>query len=505
MAEHNAQHPEHEEAIVPVKPGLTGARDAASVSSGSGGPRRVPLVAITLVLLLAIAVAVIFVLPEWVAQRQARQPVAQEPDAESQPEPAGPVLTPEEIESFRVQAEGLLAQLLNQQARLDRQAVPDWGGADWERYRELSRSGDDAYLANAFDEAVPAYTEALDIGGSLLARSVEIIQAALSAGADALDAGDSDLAAEQFGLVLGIDPENENARAGLARAERLPEVLELMRSGEELEREGRLEDAAERYRQALAIDPQWARARSASASVMRRIESRRFEALMSQGLGALSQEEFEDAYEFFSAALRIWPDAREARDGRVQAEEGQALDRIALVEARALAFERRELWASAIQQYQDALAADATLAFAQEGLERARLRADLDAKLAHLIGNPNLLFRDQVLADARNLLAEAREIQAGGPRLEEQITDLDRLVALASTPIAVQLHSDELTAVTVYRVGALGTFAVKEVELRPGTYTAVGSRDGYRDVRETFTVLPGRDLDPIRVQCVEPI
>ena len=32
------------------------------------------------------------------------------------------------------------------------------------------------------------------------------------------------------------------------------------------------------------------------------------------------------------------------------------------------------------------------------------------------------------------------------------------------------------------------------VELRPGTYTAIGSRDGYRDVRQTFTVRPGREL-----------
>jgi len=33
----------------------------------------------------------------------------------------------------------------------------------------------------------------------------------------------------------------------------------------------------------------------------------------------------------------------------------------------------------------------------------------------------------------------------------------------------------------------------------------VGSRDSYRDVRQTFTVLPGRELEPIRVVCVETI
>jgi hypothetical protein len=122
-----------------------------------------------------------------------------------------------------------------------------------------------------------------------------------------------------------------------------------------------------------------------------------------------------------------------------------------------------------------------------------------------LIDNPNLLFRDPVLEEARKLLEEAGAVPEPGPRLADQKERLDRLLALASTPLKVQLRSDELTEVTVYRVGPLGTFEVKEVELRPGTYTAIGSRSGYRDVRTTFTVLPGRELPPVSVVCSEPI
>ena len=103
------------------------------------------------------------------------------------------------------------------------------------------------------------------------------------------------------------------------------------------------------------------------------------------------------------------------------------------------------------------------------------------------------------------LIDEARAVPERGPALEEQIAQLERLVALASMPIVVQLTSDQQTAVTLYRVGALGAFASQEVELRPGTYTVIGSRDGYRDVRQTFTVVPGRTLPPISVVCVEPI
>ena len=149
--------------------------------------------------------------------------------------------------------------------------------------------------------------------------------------------------------------------------------------------------------------------------------------------------------------------------------------------------------------------ADPNLVFAQEGLKRSEARAGLDAKLRNLIDKPTLLFNDTVLADARLLIADARAVPDAGPKLAEQITKLDRLVQLASTPIMVELKSDQLTAVTLYRVGDLGAFVSKEVQLRPGTYTAIGSRNGYRDVRQTFTVVPGRTLPPVSVICVEPI
>src|SRR5690606_19794755 len=180
-----------------------------------------------------------------------------------------------------------------------------------------------------------------------------------------------------------------------------------------------------------------------------------------------------------------------AKDGLVQAKQGLELDQIALAQARASAFERRELWDRAIEQYESALAADKSLVFAKEGLERARSRGALDAKLANLIANPALLFRDDVLDGARRLLEQAQAIPEPGTRLNQQMVQLDKLITQATTPVVVELRSDAQTEVTLYRVGRLGVFSSKQVELRPGQYTVIGSRDGYRDVRETFTVLPG--------------
>ena len=109
-------------------------------------------------------------------------------------------------------------------------------------------------------------------------------------------------------------------------------------------------------------------------------------------------------------------------------------------------------------------------------------------------------MRDEVEA----LLAEAAETPSPGARLAGQVEDLRRLLAVASTPVEVVLESDEETVVTLYRVGELGRFRRRALELVPGTYVVVGRRSGYRDVRREL-VVPAPDGAPLVVRCEERI
>jgi hypothetical protein len=69
----------------------------------------------------------------------------------------------------------------------------------------------------------------------------------------------------------------------------------------------------------------------------------------------------------------------------------------------------------------------------------------------------------------------------------------------------VALASDNQTEVTIYRVGKLGIFDRKDMELLPGRYTVVGTRAGFRDVRRELTVLPGREAPVLVIRCEEQI
>ena len=86
-----------------------------------------------------------------------------------------------------------------------------------------------------------------------------------------------------------------------------------------------------------------------------------------------------------------------------------------------------------------------------------------------------------------------------------QARPVERLIAGAEKPVRVALASDNQTEVTIYRVGRLGAFEHKDMELLPGRYTVVGVRPGYRDVRRELTLLPGSAAPTLVIRCEEPI
>ena len=167
--------------------------------------------------------------------------------------------------------------------------------------------------------------------------------------------------------------------------------------------------------------------------------------------------------------------------------------------------ERDEQWESAVETYKEVLEIDNNLLFAQEGLDRAQKMSALHAQLDEYISDPDSLSAAATMSRATGLVVDITRMSTIGPRLAEQRDQLSRLLKRAATPLTVRLISDNATDVAIYKVGKLGSFETRELDLRPGTYVAVGSRPGYRDVRLEFRVSPETDLQPIVVRCEEAI
>ena len=286
------------------------------------------------------------------------------------------MLSAEEQAALKKQAEDLLAGLLTLQDRLTTLNAQKWASEDWQRYQALSEAGDNAFLANDFRRC-----------GRQLFRSDFARRRARRAGRCGRRAiarrrprrrsyaGNAELAIEQYDLVLTIEPAHAAALAQRARAERLPEVLAIVQRADGERERGELTTALASYREALAIDAEWALATAGVNDVSRALRDAEFERLLVRRVQRARRGELHGRRKNdFAAALALRPDSREAQEGLAQAEQGAKLDQIALAEARALAFERRELWDQAIELYRSMLASDETLLFAQTG-SSARKRA----------------------------------------------------------------------------------------------------------------------------------
>ena len=226
---------------------------------------------------------------------------------------------------------------------------------------------------------------------------------------------------------------------------------------------------------------------------------------MSSGLNALEDGRWQAAREHFEAAARLRPGAPEVADGLARTAAAERLAQVSAGIGRGLELETSESWAEAGKIYTQVLSIDPEAAGALEGHERAAHRASIDEQLDYHIRNPRRLSSPSVFEDATELLAEARGLDPRGPRLENQLASLEKILDVAATPVPVVVVSDNFTEVVIYRVDRLGVFSRRELELRPGTYTAVGSREGFRDVRVRFVVGPGGPSQPVTVACTEKL
>ena len=230
-----------------------------------------------------------------------------------------------------------------------------------------------------------------------------------------------------------------------------------------------------------------------------------FAAAMTEGLSALKNEDYAIAREAFERAKSLRPKAPEVASGLSQVEEGLRNRAIEGHRDRGLEHERLESWRAAEAEYDSALALDGSLRFAREGKKRSSARALLQEMLDFQIGHAERLSDARALEEASRLLDEANGVEGEGPKRRDAIAKLEALVASYSRPMELRIVSDTLTDVTLQRIGRLGKFDRRVLEVRPGRYVAVGSRAGFRDVRVEFTVEPGKPLAPIRVLCEEAI
>jgi tetratricopeptide (TPR) repeat protein len=277
-------------------------------------------------------------------------------------------------------------------------------------------------------------------------------------------------------------------------------VKRLLAAADRFAAAGSLSAAQADFQEALRLDPQSREARAGLQRVKSRMAEEEFRRWMAEGLSALNAGDAVTAQARLLKARALRPEAAEVKEALSQAEGRMRSDRIETLRQKASAGEQREDWAGALAAYEDALALEPNLQFALQGKERSSALAALERRMGFFVNQPEVLGSDTQLDQAVRLLQDIQAAPPAGARFAAEAEKLKALVHTAKTPVRITIESDNLTEVSVYRVGKLGRFGARDLSLRPGTYIMVGSRDGYRDERLELVVKPGPE--PIRVTLI---
>ena len=231
---------------------------------------------------------------------------------------------------------------------------------------------------------------------------------------------------------------------------------------------------------------------------------------MSDAYQALFSNRYSNASKAFSNALKIKPGDPTATSALQQSLASNKNASLTSLLRDAITLENQEQWGSAQSNYQTVLQRDINQVSAKLGSIRSRARAQLDSQIETVLSDTLSFSQTQQKDEATRVLADARAIKQKGPKLTQQITQLESALADSDASIKVSLLSDSLTQVSLQKVGSkvlkLGQFSNRNMALKPGRYIAIGVRLGFQDVRKEIELYPAGDsIKLITVQCDQAI
>ena len=458
------------------------------------------------IVLLALLLGVIFILPNNVDTVTAPR-IATPSETETVKEQAPPdsPWSDAQLAKQRREAQEILSKVIDLQEKLEDKNVKQWAKDAFEQAMETTASGDELYRQRQFDQAQQRYKQGLEQFTQLINQIDVVFNQQMQQGLDAINNAQPRQAIKAYQLASDIKPANTDAQQGLARAKVQNQVIDLIAKGKHQLKTGKLQQAKQTLEQALSLDSQSTSAQQQLTKTKAAIVDANFASAMSKGYAAINKQHYPDAIAAFEQAQAIKPSASDTQAALEQAKNKHLQQQVATHLATANQFEQQEQWQQANDHFDKVIALDSSVIKAKIGVIRTQARAELDTKLSTTISQAERLTDTGVQRQTQALLQDAKRIKNKGHRLNQQIATINQLLERLNQPVSVEFKSNNQTLVTLYRVGELGNFTAKQMSLKPGKYTLVGTRQGYRDVRQEFTIEPGKKAPTVVVQCEEKI
>ena len=460
-----------------------------------------------LIILMILAISVIFILPQLPVQKLFDDSSESLIEADNSNEISQSRIA--EKTKYRKDAQLVLEKIVDIRDLLKSKSIEKWNAEKFNIALENISIGDDLYREGEYLRSIKQYREALDQLNNLKEDAAKIIESTIISANNNIEKLDSELTVEQtinsINLAFAIDKNNESIKLLKERSLKLPDLFNKVMQSDQFISEQKYEDAFSVLSEAIMLDPYRKQTKTSMENLNKQIKEKTFIEFMSEGFEAMDQNNFSSARKVFNEALKTYPERPDVYDALNQLESRESSFQIKERIKNAEANENLENWSEAKKEYEALLESDNSLVSLKARLINVRIRAELDEQLENLINNPLTLRSDELHQKAKKLLKTAQGINQRGAKLEKQIENVSKIIVQARNPIPVNFFSDNKTKVTIFKIGSLGLFEKRTIELVPGKYVALGQRVGFRDVRLDFAIEPNEVDKNISIMCVESI
>ena len=339
---------------------------------------------------------------------------------------------------------------------------------------------------------------------TLASETEESFKFNMNVAKESYDSGEYNSALAAISQAAKLRPNVGEVEEWKSRIERMPELLLARRDADDARNAGKLEEELEALSRILKIVPDSVESEERVKEVKNLLLDQRFNRAVARVIKSIENGNLKQAKQALGEVKRIRPTHVESvkLTDQVELFERQQKRDQHLVAARRDV--KQDNWEGALLNYGRALALDSTHHEANQGRDIATRILDLQRIIDDFVARPGRLSSANIAKAATNTVENAKSLAKFSEKLKKSISDLEKSIEIAKTPVPVQILSDNQTEISIRRIGRIGKTEKRTIELRPDTYTFEGKRKGYRSkLIEVVVKYNGGSPIEIRVICDE--
>lgn len=364
--------------------------------------------------------------------------------------------------------------------QLEKIDIDSWDKTLAETLKSQEQTAIDTFGAGQYAKAKQAIDTLTQTAEKTLTDSEAAFEKAMKDAQAAYDNYDYQSARLAIDKALIHKADSAAAQVLEKKIENIPQIVELNEAIRVAKNENKPSKELSLIEDLLKIEPDREEMKQRASVLRTQLAESRFNQAISQAYNAIEQRQPEKARQALKQAQKIYPARPENKEVSTALATLESQLRFEQHVAAADKAQKADNWEATKQELNAALKERPSNKDLIDRLNQAKRIVEINQNIQGLLQNPYRLSNPAVKATADINVIQAESFSTQSPSLAKMAQQLKSTVNAVNTPVNVNVISDGKTFVSVRGVGKVGETTGKTIQLKPGTYSFEGKREGYR-------------------------